>query len=219
VAKCSVCGAKNPDLAVSCANCGAPLYLQQPSTSTTGSPQPSETKGDAEEAAQTAQPQQADSSQAPVAVVNYKRGFPVAGVVSTALFALVVAVSSLTAGGLSYPLLAFLLVLVAVTVINAVGRNRVGLGRLRYEFYPTAMNVNYGGRVMSLPYSEVESASLHANRIVLEFKSGSHVRRIVVPDNPTVSGSTTLYEWLNSKIKREDSEGAEGGTQDVQPAP
>jgi len=100
------------------------------------------------------------------------------------VFIVIVAISSLSSGGLSYPLLAFVFILVAATLINALGRNRSGLARIRYEFYPDSMKVEYGRGSTSVPYTEFEDLRLRGGRIIVDLKPGSQMRRIG-PPKPT----------------------------------
>src|SRR5579875_3407656 len=211
--KCSLCGAKNPDSAISCTHCGAPLYIQQQDQGYT-TPNQSVTPTEAQSPAQGAAQVVTQGANTPVAVVDFKRGLPIMGILSTLVFIVIVAVSSLSSGGLSYPLLAFVFILVAATLINIVGRNRSGLARIRYEFYPDSMKVEYGRGSTSVPYTEFEDVTLRGNRIIVDLKPGAQVRRVIVPQNPPVSGgSSTLYEWLSSKIKVE-GENSEGDSAD-----
>jgi len=54
----------------------------------------------------------------------------------------------------------------------------------------------------------------------VDLKPGSQMRRIIVPQNPPVSGgSTTLYEWLNSKIKAEENSEGDSADQAEPSAP
>ncbi|PSO07127.1 hypothetical protein B9Q04_12515 [Candidatus Marsarchaeota G2 archaeon BE_D] len=213
--KCSLCGAKNPDSAISCTNCGAPLYIQQQEETYTP-PNQSVTPTEAQSPAQVG----AQSANTPVAVVDFKRGLPIMGILSTLVFIIIVAVSSLSSGGLSYPLLAFVFILVAATLINVVGRNRSGLARIRYEFYPDSMKVEYGRGSTSIPYTEFEDIRLRGSRIIVDLKPGSQMRRIVVPQNPPVSGgSTTLYEWLSFKVNVEEENSGEDSAGQAESSP
>jgi hypothetical protein len=218
--KCSLCGAKNPDSAVSCTNCGAPLYIQQEEQTYQQQTYTASSQGGTPAEAQNPPQGVTQGANTPVAVVDFKRGLPIMGILSTLVFIVIVAISSLSSGGLSYPLLAFVFILVAATLINALGRNRSGLARIRYEFYPDSMKVEYGRGSTSVPYTEFEDLRLRGGRIIVDLKPGSQMRRIIVPQDPPVSGgSTTLYEWLNSKIKAEENSEGDSADQAEPSAP
>jgi ribosomal protein L40E len=207
--KCGVCGATNPSSAIACVKCGAPLYLQPQSTNTQTTP-----RMDGVPSTQPAD----NASQTPVATVDYKRGLPVMGIVSTIVFIIIVVVGSLSSGAVSLPIVVFAVILVAITVINIVGRNRTGVGTLRYEFYPNNVTINYGRGSTTVPYSDFDDVELRGTRIIVGFKPGSRMRRIIVPGNPTVSGgSTTLYEWLSSKITSEQGSQTDSAVGPEQP--
>ncbi|MEM0119905.1 MAG: zinc-ribbon domain-containing protein [Thermoprotei archaeon] len=202
--KCNVCGAKNPESAISCTNCGAPLYTQtqeQTYTPPTQVGAPNEKQSPALGETQGAN--------TPVAVVDYKAGLPVMGIVSTLVFIVIVAVSSLLSGGVSYPILAFVFILVAFTLVNMVARSRLGLGKLRYEFYPEYMKIE-GGRISTtMQYSELSNVTLMGSRIIIDLTGTSRMRRIIVPQNPTLSGGSSLYAWLSSKVKAQEDSGGD----------
>lgn len=191
VAKCSRCGAKNPDYAVSCTNCGAPL---QAGGAWGQAPQSSTQSGQAQPAAQ-----------GPVATLEYRPGLPVVGLASTVVFGVAVLLTWLVSGGLSYISLGFLLLLAATTAINMFGRNRLGL--VRYEFFGDSLVVHYRWRSFAVAYSEVEQVTLGQNRVILRLRPGVWPGKLIVPGNPPVQGSSTLYEWLSARVAELHPEG------------
>lgn len=142
-----------------------------------------------------------------MATVLYRPGPALLGIASTLTFTVIVIATFLLSGGVSYPILAFLAVLVGATLLNAFGRTR--LARLRYEFYQDRVSINYGRGSVDIPYSDFEDVRLGPNRLVIELKPGARFRRLVVPGNPPVEGKT-LYEWLSARIAGAEGSPGEG---------
>lgn len=202
--KCRVCGAKNPASAAACISCGSPLYSEEAQSVSEGSVdvQPSPPAG----------PQPAAG---PVAVVEYRlrRTRRVAGTLGLVGLLVPFLVAWLVSGRFDYSAFAVLIALAAGSAITDFLRGRRGFA-VRYEFYEDVLKVDYGVFSRSVAYAEIVRVELRRpDRIVLYLRRGGLAGRIVVPGNPMIGGSTTLYDWLGTRIAVGRSEaGSAGGS-------